>query len=168
VTGESVEDRDREARMVVNAPLSDWTAVLDVNLIGVMQTDRALARQMLAQGGGGSIINIASTLAKIPTVGSAPYCVSKAAVVMLTQVLALELAPQGIRVNAVGPTYTETPMTAGLRANDATLREAVARVPLGRLSRPEEVAAAVLFLASDEASFFTGETLFPGGGHFHG
>lgn len=153
---------------VVNLATEAFTRVLDVNVIGVMQTDRALARQMLAQGHGGSIVNIASSAAKIPLSGSAPYCVSKAGVWMLTKVLGLELATTGIRVNAVGPGYTATPMIAGIEDNTAAYEAAMSITPMNRLGTPAEIAASCLFLASDESSFTTGQLLLPAGGQFTG
>jgi 3-oxoacyl-[acyl-carrier protein] reductase len=87
---------------------------------------------------------------------------------MLTKCLAQELAPHGIRVNAIGPGFIETPMTAGLRADAGRLRWAMNITPMGRLGVPEEIASTALFLASDDASFFTGEILHPSGGVFVG
>jgi 3-oxoacyl-[acyl-carrier protein] reductase len=87
---------------------------------------------------------------------------------MLTKCLAQELAPHGIRVNAIGPGFIETPMTAPLRADEKRTRWAMGMTPMGRFGTPEEVAATALFLASDEASFFTGELLHPSGGVFVG
>jgi NAD(P)-dependent dehydrogenase (short-subunit alcohol dehydrogenase family) len=153
---------------VVNLATEDFRRIVDVNLVGVMITCRAMARQMLAQGTGGSIVTIASTAAKIPLVGAASYCASKAGVAMLTRVMATELAQQGVRVNAVGPGYTATPMTAGLEDNAAAFDMAMSITPMGRLGTAEEVAAACLFLASDESSYFTGQMLHPAGGQFTG
>lgn len=153
---------------VVRLATDAFTRVLDVNVIGVMQTDRALARRMLEQGGGGAIVNVASSAAKIPLSGSAPYCVSKAGVWMLTKVLGLELAASGIRVNAVGPGYTATPMIAGIEDNAPAYEAAMSITPMGRLGTPEEIAATCLFLASDEASFTTGQLVLPAGGQFTG
>lgn len=155
-----------DATHVVNLAVDDFRRVLDVNVLGVLHTDRALARRLLAQGDGGAIVNIASSAAKIPLAGGAPYCVSKAGVWMLTKVLGLELAGTGIRVNAVGPGYTATPMVAGLADDEAALGMAMSITPMNRLGTPAEVAAACLFLASDEASFFTGQMLHPAGGQF--
>jgi 3-oxoacyl-[acyl-carrier protein] reductase len=90
--------------------------------------------------------------------------VAKAGVLSLTKGLALELAPFGVRVNAVGPGYIETPMTEVARQDPAAYDRVTAATPVGRFGQPREVADAVLFLASDEASFFTGEILFPDGG----
>ncbi len=141
--------------------------MLNVNLTGVMLTDRAVAKRMIAGGRPGSIINIASGAAKIPIPGAAEYCVSKAGVWMLTKVLALEVAPQ-IRVNAIGPGFIQTPMTASMRANEEAVTRIVNTTPLKRLGEPVDIANTALFLASDEASFFTGEIIFPDGGLFTG
>jgi NAD(P)-dependent dehydrogenase (short-subunit alcohol dehydrogenase family) len=151
---------------VVSLAAADFRKVFEVNVVGVMLTCRALARQMLRQGGGGAIIPIASSAAKIPLAGAAPYCVSKAGVAMLTKVMAQELATTGIRVNAVGPGYTSTPMTAGLEEDERALSMALSITPMGRLGTPEEIASAVLFLAGPESSFFTGQMLHPAGGQF--
>jgi NAD(P)-dependent dehydrogenase (short-subunit alcohol dehydrogenase family) len=160
--------REREASLLLNKPTEYWEKVLNVNLTGVMLTDRAVARRMVEAGRGGSIINIASGAAKIPLVGAADYCVSKAGVWMLTKVLALEVAPHNIRVNAIGPGFIETPMTASLRSDEELRMRVIDSVPLKRLGQPEDIANAALFLASDESSFFTGEILFPDGGLFTG
>jgi NAD(P)-dependent dehydrogenase (short-subunit alcohol dehydrogenase family) len=156
------------ATHVVNIATATFQRVLDVNVVGVMQTDRALARQMLAQGTGGSIVNIASSAARIPLAGAAPYCVSKAGVWMLTKVMGLELAATGVRVNAVGPGYTATPMIAGIEDNRPAYEMAMSITPMNRLGRPEEIAATCLFLASAESSFMTGQLLHPAGGQFTG
>jgi NAD(P)-dependent dehydrogenase (short-subunit alcohol dehydrogenase family) len=153
---------------VVNLATETFQRVLDINVVGVMQTDRALARQMLAQGTGGSIINIASSAARIPLAGAAPYCVSKAGVWMLTKVLGLELAATNVRVNAVGPGYTATPMIAGIEDNEPAYASAMSITPMNRLGRPEEIAASCLFLATSESSFMTGQMLHPAGGQFTG
>ncbi|MEU1598956.1 SDR family NAD(P)-dependent oxidoreductase [Streptomyces sp. NPDC005708] len=159
---------ETDAGFVVGLSTDDFRRVVEVNLIGVMMTDRALARQMLAQGTGGSIINIASSAARIPLAGAAPYCTSKAGVWMLTKVMGLELAQRGIRVNAVGPGYTATPMIEGLEDNTAAYASAMSITPMNRLGRPSEIAEACLFLAGESASFFTGEILHPAGGQFTG
>jgi NAD(P)-dependent dehydrogenase (short-subunit alcohol dehydrogenase family) len=151
---------------VVQMTQADFRRVLDVNLLGVLNTARPAAAQMLRQGTGGSIVVVASTAARIPLAGAAPYCMSKACVWMLTQVLALELARTGIRVNAVGPGYTATPLIAGIESDETALGLAMAITPMHRLGRPEEVADACLFLAGDESTFVTGQMLHPAGGQF--
>lgn len=135
-----------------------------MNLTGVMLTNRAAARRMVAAGRGGSIVNIASGAAKMAIPGAADYCVSKAGVWMLTKCLALELSAARIRVNAVGPGFIETPMTASFRENETMVRGLETRTPRGRLGVPDDIANAVLYLASDEASFVTGTILYPDGG----
>ncbi|HEX6030702.1 MAG TPA: SDR family oxidoreductase, partial [Tepidiformaceae bacterium] len=170
VSGEQREgvNEDRSASLLLNKPTEYWEKVLTVNLTGVMLTDRAIARRMVATGSGGSIVNIASGAAKIPLVGAADYCVSKAGVWMLTKVLALEVATHGIRVNAIGPGFIETPMTASARSDEERSRAILSGIPLGRFGQPEDIANTALFLCSDEAAYFTGELLFPDGGLFTG
>lgn len=170
VSGEAAGEvrGDRDASLLLNKPTEYWEKVIDVNLTGVMLTDRAVARRMVASGRPGSIINIASGAAKIPLVGAADYCVSKAGVWMLTKVLALEVARYQVRVNAIGPGFIETPMTASLRSDEDRTRSIINNTPLGRLGQPLDIANTALFLASDESSFFTGEIIFPDGGLFTG
>ena len=158
--------RDREGGDVIRKPVEHWDKVLAVNLTGTMLMNRAVAGHMVERCRGGSIVNIASAAASIPLAGSADYCVSKAGVWMLTKVLALELAPYSIRVNAIGPGAIATPMIAATLADDARKRRAEQDTPLGRLGDPDDIANAALFLSSSEASFITGEILFPTGGRF--
>ena len=157
---------EADAGHLVGLATEAFQRVLDVNVLGVMLTDRAFARQMLVQDRGGTIVNIASTAAKIPLAGAAPYCVSKAGVWMLTKVLALELAQTGVRVNAVGPGYTATPMVDGIEEDERAFEAAMSITPMRRLGTAAEIASACLFLASQESSFFTGQMLHPAGGQF--
>jgi NAD(P)-dependent dehydrogenase (short-subunit alcohol dehydrogenase family) len=150
----------------LTVPMEHFRRVIDVNFYGVLFSNRAAARWMVANGRPGSIINLASIMAKVPSGGA--YSISKAAVWMLTKALALELAPAGIRVNAIGPGFIETPMTAMIREDEARLQMVLARTPMGRMGQPIEVAHTALFLASDESSYFTGELLHPSGGYFVG
>ncbi len=152
---------------VLAIPTEGFRAVLDVNLYGVLFSNRAAARWMVANGRGGSLINLASIMSKMPSPGAA-YSVSKAGVWMLTKCLAQELAGHGIRVNAIGPGFIETPMTEALRSDAERSGWAMRLTPLGRYGKPEEVASTALFLASDDAAFFTGELLHPSGGVFVG
>jgi 3-oxoacyl-[acyl-carrier protein] reductase len=142
--------------------LDDWHRVIAVNLTGTFYCCRAAA-PLLRDAGWGRIINITSIAGKMGDIASAPgYGPSKAGVVALTKTLAREMAPWGITVNAVAPHAVETEMSAQWSPQ---MRAAIlAGIPLGRLAREDEVAAAVLFLASPEAGFITGETLDVNGG----
>ena len=144
---------------------ADYLHVIDINLNGVFRVARAALQVMLAQGSG-NIVNCASILGTTGQSGTAAYSAAKAGVVNLTRTLALEAAPRGVRVNAVGPGYIDTPLLKHLPADK---REALIRLhPLGRLGHDDEVANAVLFLASDEASFVTGTCLMVDGGYTAG
>jgi 2-deoxy-D-gluconate 3-dehydrogenase len=141
----------------------DWDRVLDVDLKGVFFTCQAAARRMVARGRG-SIVNIASQNGVIGYPQRAAYCAAKAGVVNLTRVLAIEWASHGVRVNAVGPTFVETPLTRITLSQPEIRDDILRRIPLGRLGTPEEVANAVLFLASPAASLITGTCLLADGG----
>jgi NAD(P)-dependent dehydrogenase (short-subunit alcohol dehydrogenase family) len=162
------DDVPAEAGHLINLPLADWQRVLAVNLTGVMLTDRVIARHMIAQGIAGTIVNVASTAARIALTGAADYCVSKAGVAMLTQVLAMELIPHDIRVNAIGPGFIETPMTQALQDDPEGRAMMIAMTPMGRLGTPLEMANTALYLACGESSYTTGHTLYPNGGMFIG
>jgi NAD(P)-dependent dehydrogenase (short-subunit alcohol dehydrogenase family) len=139
--------------------------VVDVNLTGTLRCCQVAGKRMLARGRG-SIVNVASINAEVGMPGRAAYCASKAGLVGLTRVLAVEWAPRGVRVNAVEPGYVRTPMienaiAQGLLA-EQDLRD---RTPLDRLAEPGEVARAVVFLASKDAAYVTGQTLVVDGGY---
>jgi NAD(P)-dependent dehydrogenase (short-subunit alcohol dehydrogenase family) len=151
-------------QMLSDKSFADWRAVLSVNLDGVFLTDRAAAKAMIQAGKGGSIINIASGAAKLPTPGIGEYSVSKAGVWMLTRVLALELSGFDIKVNAIGPGFIDTPMTKGIEGGTQHLVEMLARVPLRKMGEPIDVANTALFLASEEGRYYTGSILHPDGG----
>jgi len=140
----------------------DWDRVIEVNLKGTFNCCRAVV-EIMKQQAGGKIVNVSSIAGKLGDITSAPgYGSSKAAVDALTKTLARQLAPYGINVNAVSPHAIETEMSA--QWSEERRREVIASIPLGRLGRPEDVAEAVLFLASDQASFITGEILDVNGG----
>ncbi|HET7093880.1 MAG TPA: SDR family NAD(P)-dependent oxidoreductase, partial [Thermomicrobiales bacterium] len=142
---------------VVEMDEAEWDAVFDTNVKGVFLVSRAIARQMIARGEGGKIVNISSGAAKSGRIGAAHYCSSKAAVDMFTRVLAIELAPHGIAVNAVGPGLIEVPNAPLTREYVETL---IAQTPMGRIGTPADIAQAVLYLASPTATFITGTTLY--------
>jgi NAD(P)-dependent dehydrogenase (short-subunit alcohol dehydrogenase family) len=144
---------------------ADWDAVLDVNLRGVFFSAQAAAAQMVQQGRGGKIVSIASIMGLVGSVSSsAAYCASKAGVVNLTRVLAIEWAKHDIQVNSVAPTFVRTPLTEGIFANEAFLQSVLDRTPNGKLATPESIADAVVFLASPNADMITGITLPVDGG----
>ena len=148
--------------------LDDWRRILSINLDGVFLGLRHCGPVMAAHGGG-SVINLSSILGKVGMAGAAAYCASKGGVVMLTKAAALEWAPLGIRVNSVHPGFIDTPMVAGaLHAseNGNEMRDMlIAAHPMARFGIPREIADAILFLASDEASFMTGAELVVDGGY---
>jgi glucose 1-dehydrogenase len=138
--------------------------ILDVNLTGaVLCAQKALAH-FVGRGGGGNIINCSSVHQIIPKPGYLAYSISKGAMASLTRTLALEFASRGVRVNAVGPGAIDTPINAAW-TGDQTRRAAVeGYIPLGRVGTPEEIAGVFAFLASDEASYITGQTIYVCGG----
>lgn len=146
--------------------LEVWRRTLDVNLTAAFALTRALVPLLAASRG--CIVNVASIHAQVAVPNSAAYTASKGGLKQLTQALALELAPQGIRVNAVAPGSIVTPMTAATRADPAAQARFLERVPLRRSGDPEEVVHAIRFLASDLASYITGATLPVDGGYLAG
>jgi len=145
-------------------PEADYRYTLDLNLNAYFLLSQALARGMLARRSG-VIINVGSMNGTVAFPQRLAYCVSKAGVNMLTKVLAIEWAGRGVRVNCLAPGYVETPFIAGLAARGVLDVAALARrTPLGRLGTPDELGAVAVFLASDAASFITGEVLTADGG----
>jgi acetoacetyl-CoA reductase/3-oxoacyl-[acyl-carrier protein] reductase len=141
---------------------SQWDEVIDVNLTGAFRMVRAVAPGLRAGGRGGSIVNVASINGIRGKFGQSNYAASKGGLIAFTRAVATELARDGIRVNAVAPGFTDTPMTASLPPE--TVDRAKREILLGRLARPEDIASAVLFLASDLSSFITGQVLVVDGG----
>lgn len=139
----------------------DWDAVINTNLKGIFNCTKTIARVMMKQRSG-KIINMSSVVGVTGNAGQANYAAAKAGVIGFTKSMAKELASRGITVNAVAPGFIATDMTAVL--TDQIKEELAGRVPLGRLGSAEEVASAVLFLASDAATYITGQTLHVDGG----
>ena len=151
-------------RLALEVSEEDWDRVLDVNLKGVFFVAQAVAKKALLPQGGGKIINIASQNGVIGYHFRAAYCSSKAGVVNLTRVLALEWAQYHINVNAIGPTFLETPLTRPMFENAEFKADVLRRIPLGRIGKPEDVVGAVVYLASPAADLVTGHTLLVDGG----
>jgi NAD(P)-dependent dehydrogenase (short-subunit alcohol dehydrogenase family) len=149
----------------VEMTLAQFRRQLDINVNGTFLGCRAAMRQMQRQGGGGAIVNISSVAAYVTGVGSGAYAASKAAVRMLTKTYALEGAAYGIRVNSVHPGATDTAMIAkAVEEHPASTETILATIPMGKLGDPREIAGAVAFLASDDASYCVGSGLVVDGG----
>jgi len=144
-----------------------WQKIIAINLLGPMNLLHCVLPGMVARGGG-KVVNVASDAGRVGSSGEAPYSACKGGIIAMTKTLARELATKGVRLNTVCPGLTETGMLESFMqgaGNPDKLREAYTRaVPIGRLGRPEDIAGAVLFLASDDAEFITGQTLSVSGG----
>lgn len=147
----------------IDQPVGDFDLVMDVNVRGTYLVCRAVGR-VLVERGGGRLINVSSQMGSVGYPGRAAYCASKHAVNGLTKALAVEWAPHAVTVNAVAPTFIETPLTAPMFEDEAFKAEVLRRIPMGRIGRVEEVSAAVAFLASPAASLVTGQILLIDGG----
>lgn len=148
----------------LDQPLEHWQRVLAVNLTGPLLCGQTAARQMLRQGQGGRIVNIASVSGIRAGIGRTAYGTSKAGVIGLTAQMALELGPHGITANAIAPGPVDTEMTRGMHTPE-TRRAYVERIPAGRYGTPGEIAAAVAFLAGDSAAYINGQVLCVDGGY---
>ena len=147
----------------VDVDLETLNSVVDLNVRAMFQTAQSAARVMLGNGSG-SIINMSSQMGHIGSPNRSVYCMTKHAVEGLTKAMAVELAPQGVRVNALAPTFIETPMTSAM-LNDPDFKEFVQKmIPLGKVGQPNDVAVAALYLASDAAAMVTGHSLRIDGG----
>ncbi|MDH7804578.1 MULTISPECIES: SDR family NAD(P)-dependent oxidoreductase [unclassified Rhizobium] len=142
----------------------DYDKVLGINLEGAFWGTQAAARQMISQGGGGVIINMSSINSGLANPNVATYAISKGGMNQITGTAAVAFAPHGIRVVGVGPGTIDTEMVRGDFVSSAGDRVILSRTPLGRYGRADEVASVVAFLASDDASYITGETIYPDGG----
>lgn len=142
----------------------DFDRVLRVNLKGVFLTGQAAARQMAAQGRGGAIINMSSVNAVLAIPSITPYVVAKGGVNQLTKAMALSLVDKGIRVNGIGPGSIRTEVFAAVANDPEKMRGILSRTPMGRVGETSEIASVAVFLASDDASYITGQTIYPDGG----
>ena len=154
--------------MLFRSAEADFDRVLCVNLKGAFLTGQAAARRMVAQVKAGrppgTIINMSSINAVVAIPNHVPYCVSKGGIDQLTKVMALALAPHGIRVNAIGPGSIMTDILKAVATDKEAMRRIMARTPAGRIGDPDEIAGVAVFLASAEASYITGQTIYADGG----
>ena len=164
--------------MVNNAGVETRTSILDtteaqyekvmaINLKSAFFGTQIAAKQMIAQGGGGAIINITSVHEDWPMPGNTPYCLSKGGMRMLTRTAGVELGPQGVRVVGVGPGAVATPINKSTMDDPAKMKVLDAAIPLARMAEPDEIGNVVAFLASDGASYLTATTVFADGGIMH-
>jgi NAD(P)-dependent dehydrogenase (short-subunit alcohol dehydrogenase family) len=155
-------------KTVVEMADDEWDFQVDTQLRAVFLTCRAAARRMIAQGRGGRIINIGSGAGAVARVRAAAHCASKAGAAHLTRVLALELGPHGITANVVAPGLTDIRNISNAYPTDEYVANHLREIPVGRLANPQEIADAVLFLASDRARFITGQAIYVDGGYSAG
>ena len=144
--------------------LDTFKSVLSINLVAVFVATQRAAKSMVANDIKGAIVNMSSVNAQVAIPAIPAYCASKGGVMQLTKAASLALAPHGIRVNAVGPGSIDTAMMAGVNADPAAFQRAMSRTPLGRPGTAREIGDVVAFLASDKASYITGETIYVDGG----
>ena len=143
----------------------DFDTVMRVNVSGVLLTAQAAARRMVSQGTGGSIVAVGSIAGRRVIPGQLPYCVSKAAVNHMAAAMGVELADRGVRVNAIGPGSTDTELMRNMVFSSPEKRRVVlSRTPIGRPADPDEIASVAVFLAGDDSSYVTGQTIFAEGG----
>jgi len=174
----TVEEFGRLDVMVNNAGIETRTSILDttegdydkvmaINLKSAFFGTQIAARQMIAQGGGGRIINMSSVHEDWPMPGNTPYCLSKGGMRMLTRTAGVELGPQGVQVVGVGPGAVATPINVSTMEDPEKMRTLDAAIPLARMAEPEEIASVVAFLADGGASYLTATTVFADGGIMH-
>ncbi len=149
---------------VLHMEEAPFDLIMNANIKGYYFLSQAAARMMVEQGSGGAIVNIASLGGIYVTPGLGPYCISKAAIIMMTKCLAAELGSHKIRVNCIAPGIIKTKFSEALWSNEKLMADYLKRMPLGKIGQPEEISRAALYLASDASSFTTGSTLIIDGG----
>ena len=152
---------------ILDTTEAQYEKVLDINLKSAFFGTQVAAKQMIAQGGGGRIINISSVHEDWPMPGNTAYCLSKGGMRMLTRTAGVELGPHGVTVVGVGPGAVATPINTSTMNDPEAMKTLDAAIPLGRMAQPEEIAATVAFLATDEAGYLTATTVFADGGIMH-
>jgi glucose 1-dehydrogenase len=153
---------------ILDTTEAQYDKVLDVNLKSAFFGTQIAAKQMIAQGGGGRIINMTSVHEDWPMPNNTAYCLSKGGMRMLTRTAGVELAPHNVLVVGVGPGAVDTPINVSTVQDPAKLQKLDAAIPIGRLAKPEEIASVVAFLAGDGASYLTATTIFADGGIMQG
>jgi len=153
---------------VLESTEADYDKVMAVNLKSAFFGTQLAAKQFIAQGGGGVVVNVSSVHEDWPMPGNTPYCVSKGGMRMLTRTAGVELGAHGIRVVGVGPGAVDTPINASTSADPGKLKALDAAIPLGRMAKPEEIASTVVFLASAGGAYATATTVFVDGGIMQG
>ena len=148
----------------IDVKVENYDYIMELNVRAAFFTAQAVARQLIAAKRPGSIINLSSQLGHVGWAGRTIYCASKHAIEGFTKALALELAPNGIRVNSIAPTFIETPLTRPFLADQAFKQSVLDKIKLGRLGQVEDVMGAIVFLASDASSLMTGTSLLVDGG----
>ncbi|MGB1010021.1 MAG: SDR family NAD(P)-dependent oxidoreductase [Thiolinea sp.] len=149
---------------LLETSVEDFMSVINVNLLGTFVALQRAAKGMVANKLEGAIVNMSSINAQVAIPSISSYCASKGGVMQLTKSAALSLAPHNIRVNAVGPGSIDTEMLAGVNANPEAMKTVMSRTPLQRIGTPREIGDVVAFLASEKASYITGETIYVDGG----
>jgi glucose 1-dehydrogenase len=152
---------------ILDTTEEQYEKVLDINLKSAFFGTQLAAKQMIAQGGGGRIINITSVHEDWPMPGNTAYCLSKGGMRMLTRTAGVELGPYGVTVVGVGPGAVETPINLSTMQDPEKMKTLGAAIPLARMAKPEEIASVVAFLAGDGASYLTATTVFADGGIMH-
>ncbi len=152
---------------ILDSSESDFDKVMAVNLKSSFFGTQLAAKQFIAQGGGGVVVNISSVHEDWPMPGNTPYCVSKGGMRMLTRTAGVELGQHGIRVVGVGPGAVDTPINASTSSDPGKLKSLDAAIPMARMAKPAEIADAVVFLASEKAGYATATTMFVDGGIMH-